>query len=89
MKVIAAISALAVAGICFGMVSSWDAKRNQAVRILKDTHNVEVTSIKYAWFGCGQDDEFSFKWEGVNAEGKTVKGNACSGLLKGTTIRFK
>jgi flagellar hook assembly protein FlgD len=85
-----AIIAVAAAGITiFGTVSSFEAKKDDAVRILEDTHNVKVTSIGYAMYGCGEEDNFSFKWKGVNEDGKEVQGNACSGFLKGTTIRFK
>ena len=89
MKYIAIIAVAAVGLTIFWTVSSFGAKKDDAVRILEDTHNVKVTSIGYAMFGCSEDDHFSFKWKGVNEDGKEVQGNACSGLLKGTTIRFK
>ncbi|MCR9222853.1 MAG: hypothetical protein NXH70_02190 [Hyphomonas sp.] len=89
MKFIAGAIALAISAAIFANVAMWDSKKDAAVRTIKDQHNIEVTKIGFAWFGCAKDDEFSFKWEGVNADGKTVKGNACAGIFKGTTIRFK
>lgn len=89
MKIIAALVAIGLTLTVVVNLSLWNAKRDAAVRTLQEQHNIEVTSIGYAWFGCGRDDEFTFKWEGVNEHGNTVKGNACAGTFKGTTIRFK
>lgn len=39
-------------------------------------------------WGCETDDEFKFKWSGTREE-KQIEGYACSGYIKGVTIRYK
>lgn len=48
--------------------------------------NVRITG--YAFFGCSDNDDFKSKFEAIGANGKTVTGVVCSGLLKGVTVRF-
>lgn len=48
--------------------------------------NVQVTG--YAWFGCGNDDDYGSNWTGTGANGKPVGGVICGGWLKGYTVRF-
>ena len=42
----------------------------------------------YAFWGCGEDDNFYTKFTATNPNGKRVSGIVCSGLTKGATIRF-
>jgi hypothetical protein len=42
----------------------------------------------YAFFGCGKDDSFHTKFTAKNAQGRPVEGVVCSGLFKGSTVRF-
>lgn len=49
------------------------------------------TNIKikgYAPLSCSDDDTFKTKFIATNSNGKVVKGVVCSGVLKGSTIRF-
>lgn len=62
-------------------------KKAQAVKVLHQ-QGVSITKIEYAFFGCGRDDSFNFKFEGVNDRGEAVDGNVCSAILKGATVRF-
>lgn len=48
--------------------------------------NVNITG--YDFFACSQDDVFSTGFTATNPKGKYVEGTVCSGLLKGSTIRF-
>lgn len=42
----------------------------------------------YAWYGCGRDDWFHTEFTATNPNGQKVSGIVCSGLLKGSTVRF-
>lgn len=75
--------ALAVIGISVAMTGS---KKDQARRILEQ-QGIEVTSLEYGFFGCGQDDTYNFKFKGTNERGY-VEGRVCSGLMKGATVRY-
>ena len=48
----------------------------------------EVSAGGYAFFGCGNDDQFHTEFTAKNAAGKRVSGVVCSGWLKGATIRY-
>jgi hypothetical protein len=64
-------------------------KKEAAVRILEE-QGIEVETIRGAFFGCSEDDVFKYRFEGYNTNTKQyVKGNTCSGWVKGTTIRFQ
>lgn len=64
-------------------------KKADAIRILAE-QGIEVETIRGAFFGCSEDDVFKYRFEGYNANTKQyVKGNTCSGWIKGTTIRFQ
>lgn len=59
-----------------------------AEKALRDSGFTNITTGGYGWFFCGKGDFYSTKFTAVNPAGKEVSGVACSGLLKGTTIRF-
>lgn len=42
----------------------------------------------YAWFGCGQDDDFTTSFTAISPKGETVTGVVCSGWFKGATVRL-
>ena len=69
-------------------IGSYEAKKQQAIDILS-MQSIGVTKIEWTIFGCGADDEFKFAWSGNNRDNKPVEGYACSGYLKGVTIRYK
>lgn len=63
-------------------------KPNETRRLL-EADGVEYIEIGgYSVFGCSEDDSFATKFSGVK-NGKSVKGVACSGILKGTTLRYQ
>jgi hypothetical protein len=50
------------------------------------------TNIKrggHAWYCCSEDDSFATKFTATNPAGEKVEGCACSGVLKGVTIRWE
>lgn len=42
----------------------------------------------YAMFCCSNEDSFKTGFKAISPQGKKVEGCACSGVLKGITIRF-
>lgn len=42
----------------------------------------------YAVFGCGEDDTFATRFSAKAQNGRRVSGVVCSGLLKGSTVRY-
>ena len=66
-----------------------------AARNLDETYSVlsqqgytDIQITGYNPFACSEDDLFRTSFTAKNNNGKTIKGVACGGLLKGTTIRF-
>lgn len=47
---------------------------------------IEITGWKM--FGCSEDDSHHTGFRARGANGQEVTGVACSGVLKGTTLRF-
>ena len=41
-----------------------------------------------AWHGCSEGDMVAFKVSAINPAGKLVNATVCSGVIKGSTIRF-
>jgi hypothetical protein len=41
----------------------------------------------YSWFGCGNGDVYSTRFEGTRY-GRKISGVVCSGFSKGHTIRY-
>lgn len=48
-----------------------------------------VRNKGYALFCCSKDDLYATSFIATSPSGERVEGCACSGLLKGMTIRFK
>ncbi len=49
--------------------------------------NVEY-SLLTTFAKCGQDDLIGFNFSGKNPQGKNVGGYVCTGLMKGSTVRW-
>lgn len=71
--------------LAVGMVGC--TRSDLATRVLQDNgfKNVEITGWRP--FMCGEDDHFSTGFRATK-EGRTVTGCVCSGVFKGSTIRF-
>ena len=48
----------------------------------------DVTTTGYSFFACGQDDSFATGFEATSPTGQRISGTVCSGLMKGSTVRF-
>lgn len=48
----------------------------------------DVKTEGYSLFGCSEEDFFHTKFTATSVTNKRVSGVVCSGLLKGSTVRF-
>lgn len=60
----------------------------KAKQKLEQQGYTEVEKTGYDWFCCGEDDSFSTGFKAKDIEGNVVTGCICSGVMKGSTIRF-
>lgn len=60
----------------------------KAERVLADNGYTNIRTTGYAWFGCDKHDNFSTGFIATSPNGREVRGQVCSGFLKGSTIRF-
>ncbi|OWZ90443.1 hypothetical protein B9J07_28060 [Sinorhizobium sp. LM21] len=84
MKTLTVIAALAATTLLAGC----GVNPNDAKRALEAQGITGIQLGGYSVFGCAKGDHFSSKFTGVGVNGKPVSGVVCSGLLKGTTIRY-
>jgi hypothetical protein len=61
--------------------------KTETIRVLEMNGYTNVQAHGYSFFGCGRGDFFSTKFT-ATLNNKTVSGVVCSGLFKGSTIRF-
>lgn len=61
---------------------------DSAVRAVEAQGMTEVKTTGYRWLGCGEGDSFHTGFTAKTAQGKQVSGVVCSGILKGSTVRF-
>jgi hypothetical protein len=62
---------------------------DDAHRILDEQGYTNIQIGGYVFMMCSVDDLFSTYFTATNAIGRQVTGAVCSGLAKGSTIRFK
>lgn len=79
-KILLALAAVTALGAC----SDSDGAR----RHLKNLGYTNVQTTGYKLFGCGKDDTWSTGFTATNINGRKVSGVVCSGLFKGSTVRF-
>ena len=58
-------------------------------RQLESQGYTDVKNTGYSSLCCSKDDDFSTGFTAKDKSGNIIEGCFCSGLLKGTTIRFK
>ena len=86
-KFVKAAAIFAVAAAAVGTMAGCT-NAPEAERALK-AQNLEPVKVGgYAFFSCSEDDTFKTKFTAKNAKGETVTGAVCSGVLKGSTIRY-
>ena len=64
---------------------------DQTVLILKSQGYENIKTLQWGLFTpfqCSEDDFFKTPFSAVAPNGNTVSGVVCSGLLKGSTVRF-
>jgi len=59
-----------------------------ARRVLEMQGYTKVQTTGRSWFVCGKDDLYSTGFVATFPGGSRVTGTVCSGVLKGSTIRF-
>lgn len=59
-----------------------------AKKLLEDNGYTQVQITGYKPFACSDDDYFHTGFVAMSPAGKPVSGVVCSGILKGSTIRF-
>ena len=59
----------------------------QSEQAIKDLGYSQVEYQGWAWYACGEDDNFSLKYTAVSQSGRQVTLAACSGFFKGVTVR--
>ncbi|AEC53152.1 hypothetical phage protein [Synechococcus phage S-CRM01] len=75
-----------VLSLAFGLSSCTQPDR--AFFTLQDQGYTEIKIGGYGFLRCSEDDNFATNFTAVNANGSRVSGTVCSGLFKGSTIRF-
>lgn len=63
-------------------------EKDKTTQLLKKQGYTYITIDGYSFFGCSEDDVFRTKFYAKSPSGETISGVACSGWLKGTTLRF-
>jgi hypothetical protein len=63
-------------------------EKDKTEALLKKQGYTYITINGYSFFGCSKGDTFRTKFYAKSPSGETISGVACSGWLKGTTLRF-
>lgn len=75
--------------ICIAVaLSSCGVDPRKATAALEAQGMTDVKIGGYSWFGCAKGDEYHSSFSATGANGKPVTGVVCSGMFKGTTVRF-
>jgi len=75
--------------VCILCVISGCTRGDDAKRILETQGFTEVKTTGYRAFACGEDYTFHTGFEAkAPVTGKKVTGTVCSGVLKGSSIKF-
>lgn len=61
---------------------------DKTVSLLESSGYTNIETTGYRVFGCSEDDFFHTGFVAKGSNGRKVTGVVCSGLLKGSTIRF-
>jgi hypothetical protein len=59
-----------------------------ARRVLQQNGYTNITITGYRPFMGSEDDQYSTGFTAISPSGQRVSGSVCSGVLKGSTIRF-
>lgn len=73
--------------ICLELMSCTDPEKAVEVLQKQGYTNIEITGYEFG--ACAEEDVFHTGFIAVSPSGYAVGGVVCSGLLKGSTIRFE
>lgn len=91
MKTLRTLAIAALLGASLASAGCAGSSSKDKVReALLDAGYSAITIDGYAWWGCGKDDDYGFRFSATGPTGRPVKGVACSSFFdtKGTTIRL-
>lgn len=78
-----------IGAVCLGTaLLSGCTSYDDAVEALVSAGYSDIEITGYNVFSCGNDDLFHTGFVAKNPMGKIVEGTVCSGVFKGSTIRF-
>lgn len=75
-------------GLCVVVALAGCTRPDRARQTLAANGYTDIEMQGYAFFECSDKDTFADKFTARSPAGITVSGAVCSGLLKGSTIRF-
>jgi hypothetical protein len=81
------LSTAAVIAAC-GLLAACGVNPTSARTSLEAMGMTNVSIGSWAMWGCGSEDNFASKFTATGVNGNPVSGVACSGILKGITIRL-
>lgn len=70
------------------LLASCGVNEAKGKRILESQGLSNVLIGGYAFWGCGQDDDFASTFTAKDSKGNDVSGVVCGGVFKGYTVRF-
>lgn len=73
--------------ICLALMSCTNSEKAIDVLSKQGYKNIEITGYEFG--ACAEEDVFHTGFIAVSPSGYAVGGVVCSGLLKGSTIRFE
>jgi len=61
---------------------------SDTISVLSSQGYKDIQTTGYSFFACSKDDTFSTGFTATSPTGSRVEGTVCSGLLKGSNVRF-
>lgn len=75
-------------GICIAISLCACTRPDATKELLTSQGYKDITTTGYSFFACSEDDSFATGFKATSPTGQNVSGTVCSGLLKGSTVRF-
>ena len=73
--------------VCISLLGCTDPDKARSVLSSNGYKNIEITG--YSYFACSKDDTYQTGFTAISPSGQRITGTVCSGILKGSTIRFE
>lgn len=74
--------------VLFALLLAGCTQKESTIGILKNEGYTDIRITGYDWFTCGEDDTYSTGFVAKNRNGVAISGAVCSGIMKGSTIRY-